>query len=200
MLSIVLVSGSPLLREGLKWLVDKQPGLQLTEFYSDAKTALQPIVTAKPAAAVIDYASEDAVTLTVDLIGAGVGVVALIKDGNERNVAQAVAAGATAVVPGDALEDEILSAIRDAAQGRKHLSPVLTRPHAPGNMFTRLSGREREVFVLLVKGMTNHQVAQALFISVKTVETHRGRIYQKLGLHSVAELVHTAYREGIIAA
>src|SRR5262249_33151683 len=136
--------------------------------------------------------------LTENLCKNGLRVLALVSVAADRELSDAVAAGAIAVLPCDASEHELATAIQDAAAGRKYVSPSLLRPRTVGPMFSLLSNREREVFAMLVKGMSNRQIGKALTISAKTVETHRGRIYHKLGAHSVADLVHAAYREGVL--
>jgi DNA-binding NarL/FixJ family response regulator len=127
-------------------------------------------------------------------------VLALLRDPGERNTSNALGAGATGVVPYDAAEDELVTAVQDTAVGRRHLSPALLRPrHSTSPRFALLSSREREVFTLIAKGLNNRQIGQVLFISPKTVDTHRGKIYEKLGAHSAADIVHAAYRDGIIS-
>ncbi len=200
--TIALVGGSPLLRAGVRAAIAQQRDMQVVgEFgdHTDVSKAGGSIIACSPAIVVSKHRSSGAFSLTTDLVSAGISVVALIADANQRDIARAASAGAIAVVSRDAPAEEVLSAIRDAARGRRYVSPSLLQPRASGTMFELLSGREREVFVLLAKGMSNRQIAETLFISAKTVETHRRNIYKKLEVHSATDIVHAAYREGVLA-
>ena len=101
--------------------------------------------------------------------------------------------------------DEILDAIRAVLAGERYLAPRLPRAHVDdlvaaktAGPFDKLSPREREIFDLLVRGQTNDRVAAQLHISVRTVETHRQNIMDKLRAHSIVDLVRLAARHGLI--
>jgi len=199
---IALVGGSPLLRKGMRAAIAQQRDRQVVGEFGDSAEVSKAggsIIACRLAVVVSKHRSSGAFSLTTDLVRAGISVVALIVDANQRDVARAASAGAIAIVSGEAPAEEVLSAIRDAARGRRYVSPSLLQPRASGNMFESLSGREREVFVMLAKGMSNRQIGRTLFISAKTVETHRGNIYKKPEVHCATDLVHAAYREGVIA-
>jgi DNA-binding NarL/FixJ family response regulator len=121
-------------------------------------------------------------------------------------VSAATAAGATGFVRKEAAFEELASAVRTVMAGNTYLSPGLTatRPAANGSPNGRtidghpkLSGREREVLQLISEGKATKEAAAALHVSVKTVETHRANLMNKLGLFSVAELTKYAIREGL---
>jgi two-component system response regulator NreC len=97
--------------------------------------------------------------------------------------------------------DELLVAIRRVMSGRRYLPPSLEDPEAAEGRgtFDELSLREREIFNLVVSGYTNQRMADELFISVKTVETHRSRINRKLRVHSTAQLIRLAALNGLVA-
>jgi DNA-binding NarL/FixJ family response regulator len=126
----------------------------------------------------------------------------------ERLVQEALSAGAAGYALKSERLEALASAIRAVARGGSYLAPELparllngargSRPGEQGSL-GGLSPREREVFDLLVRGFSNRGVAAELCISVKTVETHRSRIHQKLGVHSVAELIRFAALNGLIA-
>ncbi|HWE27699.1 MAG TPA: response regulator transcription factor [Polyangia bacterium] len=123
-------------------------------------------------------------------------------------VADAFAAGAGGYAVKHQSESELIEAIRTVVAGQRYLAPqipaeALTAVSRGGNgkgLLAQLSSREREIFDLIVRGSSNASVAQQLFISVKTVETHRTRIMRKLGVHSVGELIRLAARHGLLAA
>ncbi len=124
-------------------------------------------------------------------------------------VADAFAAGATGYALKHQSEAELLDAVRTTASRRRYLAPQIapeiadeagaSRKRASG-ILSHLSTREREIFDLIVRGSSNADIAQQLFISIKTVETHRTRIMKKLGVHSLGELIRLAARHGLLAA
>jgi DNA-binding NarL/FixJ family response regulator len=114
-------------------------------------------------------------------------------------VARAFAAGALGFVLKSQPKREIVDAIRRVAAGERYLSPQIPLPSGDAAVggFEQLTRREHEIFDLTVRGRNNRTIAALLYISVKTVETHRTRIYRKLGAHSVGELVRIAARNGM---
>ncbi|MCU1281675.1 MAG: Response regulator, LuxR family [bacterium] len=124
-------------------------------------------------------------------------------------VADAFAAGATGYALKHQSEGEIIEALRSCAERRRYLAPQIPPSlldgedagrRASGGILTQLSAREREIFDLIVRGASNADIAKQLFISVKTVETHRTRIMKKLDVHSAGELIRLAARHGLLAA
>jgi DNA-binding NarL/FixJ family response regulator len=135
-------------------------------------------------------------------------VIALTVHGDRRTVAEMLAAGAAAYVLKDAAVEELVTAIRTATSGKVYLSPriagVVVEQYvhrgengSPAGVYERLTAREREVLQLTAEGKATKEVAHCLKVSVKTAETHRRAIMEKLGLHSIAELTKYAIREGL---
>jgi DNA-binding NarL/FixJ family response regulator len=134
-------------------------------------------------------------------------VVALSTHTDKRYVHHMLDAGACGYVLKMSAYDELLRAVRAASQGRTYLSPeiaglVVERSSGPQagretSAFSSLGAREREVLQLVAEGKTSGETAREMHISVKTVETHRRNIVQKLGLHGTAELTKYAIREGL---
>jgi two-component system response regulator NreC len=132
-------------------------------------------------------------------------VLILSMQEDPRYVHDAFAAGASGYVLKEAADTEVVDAVRAVAAGRQYINPALgarlvaadaeARRHAEADP---LSDREREVLHLLALGHTNQEIAKTLFISVRTAETHRMHIMQKLGLTSRAELVRYALAEGLL--
>ena len=123
---------------------------------------------------------------------------------NSGYVRQALAAGASGYVLKEAIDTEVVRAIREVARGGRYLQPELgarlaggTQPE-PGAKTGPLSNREREVLRLIALGHTNPEIAEKLTISVRTAETHRANIMQKLELGSRAEIVQYAIAEGLL--
>ncbi len=125
----------------------------------------------------------------------------------ERQViANAVTAGASGYLLKDSLDDELLTAVRTINEGGSVFSPDVTQilanlEHAKEQSqrsLDLLTPREKEVFYLLAEGKSSTAIADALFVSPKTIHTHRQHIMDKLGLRTLGELIHYAIREGLI--
>jgi DNA-binding NarL/FixJ family response regulator len=132
-------------------------------------------------------------------------VLALSAHGDRRMVTETLKAGASGYLLKDAAVEELVTAVRALMSGETYLSPrianVLVDEYLQGKTEsgtpTRLSSREREVLQLMSEGKATKEVAAALGVSVKTAETHRRSIMEKLNLYSVAELTKYAIREGL---
>jgi len=139
-------------------------------------------------------------------------VLILTMQTNELFVSRALAAGASGFAIKSQGPQEILQAIRSVAAGERYVSPQFTEKLSPGNgrpasgnaassdPLEPLSRREREVCDLVLRGLSNQGIADALCISIKTVETHRARINQKLGVHSTGQLIRLAALQGLISS
>jgi DNA-binding NarL/FixJ family response regulator len=135
-----------------------------------------------------------------------IGVVGLTMHDNEAYFYELIKAGGTGYVLKDAPPEELIEAVRAAAAQRPYLSPTvaarLVRDHRDQGTprgGDKLTPREREVLGLVAEGLTNRKIAERLVVSVKTVETHRTNVMQKLDLHDRTELVKYAIRRGLIS-
>jgi two-component system response regulator NreC len=133
----------------------------------------------------------------------GTRIVVLTMQSEPTYAVQALNAGVLGYVLKDAADAELVEAVRRAAAGESYLNPRLGAliaavppPGPPGG----LSEREAEVLRMIALGYTNGEIAERLYLSRRTVETHRTHIHQKLGLHSRAELVHYAHEHGLMAS
>jgi DNA-binding NarL/FixJ family response regulator len=137
-------------------------------------------------------------------------VVVLSVHSNEAYVSQALKNGATAYVLKDATSAELIRAVREAASGRRYLSPPLSeraveayrrkaRTSQTTDRYETLTRREREVFHLSAEGHTNAEIGARLYISPRTVETHRANVMRKLGLRTHTDLIRYALQRGVIA-
>jgi two-component system response regulator NreC len=126
---------------------------------------------------------------------------------DEIHAARALAAGASGYAMKTQPADDLVEAVRTVGRGERYmprtLSPSLLDVQRraagrDGGPLACLSPREREIFGLLVRGLSNRSIARELCISVKTVETHRTHIHEKLGVHSIAQLIHFAAINGAI--
>ena len=140
----------------------------------------------------------------------GTAVVILSMHQDESYVLRSLKAGAKGYLLKDSLRSDVIDAIRAVAQGRSYLTRKVSRilqedyvrqldRRGLDDSYDLLTDREREMLQLVAEGRTNKEVASLLNISLTTVETHRTHILQKLGLHSVPELILYAVRKGIIS-
>jgi DNA-binding NarL/FixJ family response regulator len=136
-----------------------------------------------------------------------VKVIVLSMRSDSRAVLEAFAAGASAYLLKEAAFEEVVVALKVVVQGKTYLSPAIAHlvvrnsvehwSTSSGQMRRGISGRERVILQLVAEGRSSKEMAASLFVSVKTIETHRKQIMDKLNLHSIAELTKYAIREGV---
>jgi DNA-binding NarL/FixJ family response regulator len=210
-IQVLLVDDHKMMREGLRALMSGVPDIKVVGEASDGRTALDLVRTLAPDVVVLDVGMPELNGVeTARRIRAEhkrVKVIALSTHSDKRYVHHMLEAGACGYVLKMGAHEELVRAVRAASQGRTYLSPEIagyiversTQPHgvsAP-SAFSMLGSREREVLQLVAEGKTSGETAKQMHISVKTVETHRRNIVQKLGLHGTAELTKYAIREGL---
>lgn len=209
---LILADDHEMMREGLKSLILKENGMEVV---GEADNGMQTIdLAAKrgPHVVVMDVAMPDlnGIEATRKIIAANprTKVVALSGHANKEFVREMLTAGASAYVLKNRAYEELVRAIREVMKGKKYLSSDIARgvvddyielssSSSENPAFIVLTDREREVLQQLAEGKTTKEMASALSVSVKTVETHRRNIMEKLDLHSVAELTKYAIREGV---
>jgi DNA-binding NarL/FixJ family response regulator len=132
----------------------------------------------------------------------------LTQYGNKEYILPLLEAGAMGYVLKQAVDTELVSAIRAVARGESFLDPpvakqvldaYLKEPRASGDTYMLLTEREREILILIAQGNTTRAIAEQLHLSPNTVDVHRARLMQKLDLHNVAELSAYAIRRGLIS-
>src|SRR5438067_2125876 len=191
-------------REAMRHLLRDQ-GFDLVAEASDARSSFPLIDAAKPEVALLDLRlpGMDGVTATRELQQRSPKTKVMILSGYARqhDVDEAWAAGVHGYMTKMQDADGLKSGIRAVAAGERYLAPGLK----PSTLTTErtgpiriLSPRERDIFRLLVRGMTTREMAAELHISAKTVDTHRERIMKKLGLHSAVELVRFAASHNLL--
>jgi DNA-binding NarL/FixJ family response regulator len=210
---VVLAEDHALVRAGFRSLLDGFSGVTVVAEASDGLEAMACIAAHVPDVAVTD--------LTMPGVGGmqviaethrdhpTVRVVVLSMHNNEEYVRQALRAGAAAYLLKDSSPTELELAVRAVAQGGTYLSPMvsrhvvsdyLRRSASDGDATDGLSIRQREILKLIAEGRTNQQMADRLSLSIKTVETHRAQLMERLGIRDVAGLVRYAIRAGLIPA
>lgn len=209
-LQILVTDDHSLVREGLKSLLEGQ-GFQVTGEAGDGRTAVKLAKALHPHAAIIDISMPglngiDA-TRQIHQECPEVKVIVLSMRSDSQAVLEAFAAGASAYLLKEAAFEELTVALKVAMQGKTYVSPAVAHlvvrrslEHCspiPGQMSQGISGREREILQLVAEGRSSKEMAASLYVSVKTIETHRKQIMEKLRLHSIAELTKYAIREGV---
>ncbi len=209
-LRILLADDHKMLREGLRFMLDQQRGMEVVGEAATGKEAVEKADELKPDVVVMDLSMPKLNGLqATELLRTrfpGIKVVVLTGHEDEGYMAQMVKAGASGYVLKRSAGDQLVQAINLAVQGQAYFDPSLAgkalarlagRPVATreaGN--GHLSEREKEVLGLLAWGYSNKESADKLKVSVKTVETYRLRIAEKLGLRSRTQLVKYALRQG----
>jgi DNA-binding NarL/FixJ family response regulator len=208
---ILLVDDHQILRDGLRLLLKAQiPGAEVVEA-CDGRRATQLASNFGPDLVIMDLSMPNlnGIDATRQIIGQNpqTKVIVLSAHSDERTIGEVFRAGASGFMAKDAAFEELTTAIRTIEDDQLYLSPQLDRASREGTLkdrlaqwsstSPRLTAREREVLQLMSEGKATKEVAAALHLSVKTVETHRRQIMEKLSLYSVAELTKYAIREGL---
>jgi two-component system response regulator NreC len=202
---IVLADDHPVVRRGLRMLLDDEDDFEVVAEAGDVEAARRYVSGHHPAVLILDLNMPGASTLksipTLRTEFPETQIVVLTMQPEPAYAREALAAGATGYVLKQAADMELVEAVRLAAAGERYLNPGMgariaaePTPGPPDN----LSEREVDVLRLIALGHTNTQIAEQLHISVRTVETHRSHIQQKLLLSSRAELVRYALDRGLV--
>jgi two-component system, NarL family, response regulator NreC len=211
---ILLADDHTVVRKGLRLLLESVPEFQVIADAADGRDAVSLAEQHRPAVVVMDVAMpilngiEAARQITAKL--PSTAIVFLSMHGDESYVLRALKAGARAYLLKDSAEYDLIQAVKAVSEGKAFFSPAISKMLVEDYMrqmqergvedsFELLTTREREVLQLLAEGKNNKDVAALLNLSLYTVETHRSNIFQKLNLHSQAELILYAIRKGVIS-
>jgi two-component system response regulator NreC len=216
---VLIVDDHAVVRAGIRMLIDAQQDLQVVGEAEDAIEAVRKSRELDPDVVVMDVAmpGESGIKAIERMRGEGIRsrVLALTMHDDIAYLRAVLAAGGAGYVIKRAGDAELLAAIRTVSQGRTYVSVSLgelgpsdleaalqqtpaSKSTAEPSGLQRLTKREREVLILLAQGHTNREAAERLCLSVKTVETHRARIGDKLGLRSRADLIRFALEVGLL--
>lgn len=211
-LRILIADDHGLVRRGARSILDSQRGWQVVGEAANGPEAVQKAKELKPDVAIVDIGMPelDGVEVARQIREAVpfTKVLVLTMHESDQMVRRALDAGACGYLLKSDLTECLARAVKAVSEGKRFLTPKVSeivlegflnpRGHQQGERAgTRTTPREIEVIRLLAEGKTNKEIAAELGITVRTVETHRAKIMLKLGLHSVADIIHYALRHGI---
>ncbi len=205
---VLLADDHSLVRQGFRRILEAEADIEVVGEASNGREAVEQAEKLNPDVVVLDVAMPELNGIEAARRMAErtprSRVVALSMHKDSVYVREILRAGARGYLLKDAFDHELLHAVRAVADGKGYLSPEVSeavlsdyRKHA-SDPLDLLTSREREVLQLLAEGHTNKEIAAKLNLSVYTVDAHRGRLMEKLNLHSIGDLVRFAIRSGVI--
>lgn len=210
MTTILIVDDHTLMRDGLRRLLGDYDDMEVVGEAREGREAVRLIRQLQPDVVLLDLSLPglDGLEVTKQIVAEGLKsrVLMLTMHANEEYAVRVLQAGARGFMVKDDPSDDVVEAVRKVAAGGTYLSPVLSQ-HLP-RRFTRgreaqspldlLTDRELQVLKKFAEGHTTSQIAQELHLSVKTIDTHRARLLEKLGLHTTVDLIRFALRNRLI--
>lgn len=205
---ILLADDHAVVRQGFKMILAAQPDMEIVGEAGHGREALELAGNLQPDVIVMDVAMPELngieATRRLGDVSPRTRVLALSMHKDSVYVREILRAGARGYLLKDSIASDLLAAVRAVARGEGYISPGVSdavlndyRRHVT-DPIDLLTSREREVLQMIAEGKTNKEIATILNLSVYTVDAHRGRIMEKLNLHSVNELVRFAVRAGLV--
>ncbi len=205
---ILLADDHSVVRRGFGMILAAQSDLEVIGEAANGREAVEQAERLQPDLVVMDVSMPELngieATRRVLEVAPRTRVLALSMHRDAVYVREILRAGAVGYLLKEAGDDDLLAAVRAVAQGQGYLSPAVSdavlsdyRKHVT-DPIDLLTSREREILQLIAEAKTNKEIATALNLSTYTIESHRGRIMEKLNLHSASELVRFAFRNGLI--
>jgi DNA-binding NarL/FixJ family response regulator len=209
---ILLADDHTILRDGIRALLEDEPNMVLVGEAEDGRTAVKLACELKPDVVIMDIAmpllNGLEATRQIKRELPDTEVLILSMHDNEEYIRQVLAAGAMGYILKDAAARELINAIKTVQRGEAVLSTAITRlviedylrwgDVQPADNSSNLTPREREVLQLIAEGYTNKQIAEILNLSIKTIQSHRANLMNKLDLHDRGELIKYAIQKKII--
>ena len=206
---VLVVDDHAVVRAGLTRILDAEPDIEAVAEAPNGERAVFEAMEHQPDVVLMDVVmpGKSGIEATRAVLQAvpSTTVLVLSMQDDPRYVREAFEAGASGYVMKEAADDEVVDAVRAVASGQRYLHPALGARLLEAESEERrraaedpLSDREREILRLLALGHTNQEIAKMLYVSVRTAETHRAHIMQKLRLQTRAELVRYALEQGLL--
>ncbi len=208
---VLVVDDHAIMRDGIRALLDIYDEVEIIGEASEGKEAIEKTRELLPDVIVMDIAMPGMdgleATRRITKKNPKVKVLVLTQYDNKEYILSTIKAGAAGYVPKRAVSSELISAIRAVYKGESFLYPSAAaaliedylRQAEGEEPYDRLTAREREILKLIAEGHTSREIAEMLFISLKTVLGHRTRIMEKLDLHNRTELIKYAMRKGLVS-
>lgn len=213
---VLICDDHMMVRQGVHMVLQSEPDIDLVAEAGRGLEAVKLAEVHKPDVVIMDISLPDIsgieATRQIKALLPEVHIIGLTMHEEEPYVMELLKAGADGYIVKRSAAADLVSAIRSVMQGQAVLDPVVTRavvagyvsqkvtPQIQSDEVASLTPREREVLILVAKGNTNAEIARLLYISEKTVQTHRSNILDKLDIHDRTELVRFAIRNGLIEA
>lgn len=214
LIKLLIVDDHVVVRSGLMMLLNGKHTIEVIGEASEGDEAIKKALELRPDVVLMDLSmphGKDGLTATQELheLAPEISILILTMHDDEEYLFRAIHAGASGYILKNAPHEELLAAISSVASGNAYLNPNATRSLMSGyldrvkngdssNTFELLSDREKEVLEWIAKGYSNKDIASHLVISVKTVESHKSNLMDKLGLKSRPELVKYAMKKGLL--
>jgi two-component system response regulator NreC len=206
---VLIVDDHAVVRSGLRHVLESEVGIEVVGEAGDAQRAIFEARAMKPDVIVMDVVmpGRSGIQVIPEVLkdSPDVNVLILSMQDDPHYVREAFAAGATGYILKEAADTDVVAAVREVAAGGRYVHPALGARMIVADVNERkraqddpLSNRERDVLRLLALGHTNQEIAELLFLSVRTAETHRANLMQKLRLQTRAELVRYAFAQGLL--
>jgi len=208
---ILLIDDHQIMRQGLRSLLEQEEGIEVIAEADNGRNGVALLKNIDPDIVITDISMPElnGVETTHQILkkNPNIKVIALSMHSDEHFVRNILEAGASGYLLKDCAAEELHEAIRQVERGNIYLGPSITgivvnnyvrRKQNPGlQNKEELTAKEREVLQLIAEGKSTSDISETLFVSVKTIETHRSHIMKKLKLHSIAELTKYALKEGL---
>ncbi|MCZ2076943.1 MAG: response regulator transcription factor [Bryobacteraceae bacterium] len=205
---VLLADDHSIVRQGFRMILASQPDFDVVGEAANGRHAVELAAELHPDVVVMDVSMPELngieATRRIGEVSPRTRVIALSMHKDAVYVREILRAGARGYLLKDSMDTDLIGAVRAVARGEGYISPAISdavlddyRKHVKDPL-DLLSSREREVLQLIAEGKTNKEIANSLKLSVYTVEAHRGRIMEKLNLHSAGEMVRFAIRNGLI--
>ncbi|MFZ0548694.1 MAG: response regulator transcription factor [Candidatus Promineifilaceae bacterium] len=212
---LLLVDDHGVVRSGLRMLLETEQDIEIVGEASGGREAIDLVQKLQPNIVLMDVQMADMngieATQEIKRVSPETAVLTLTMYENEQYLLEMLKAGASGYIPKRAAPDELVEAIRTVQQGNVFLYPTVANLLVQNYLDTQNEGkeeekdidiltpREQEVLVLIAEGLTNPEIAEKLFISVKTVDRHRENIMQKLNIHNRVDLAKYAIKNELIS-
>jgi len=208
---VLIADDHALVRDGIRALLDADEEITVVAEAQDGLEAIEKIRSHQPSIVLMDIgmARMNGLEATIQITKRfpGIKVAMLSMHANEEYVLQALRSGASGYLLKDTKKQDLIRAVKLIASGKTFLSPEVSRHvidnyvqsvGTPKSLIEQITPRQREILKLIAEGRTNKEMAQLLNISVKTVDTHRTQLMERLDIHDVAGLVRYAIKTGLV--